>query len=233
MIAVEESGVSLRFAGRRSGSEKGSSLERLAAEVAPEAPPLAWARQVHSAIVLEACAGLCGEGDALFTERTDLALGVVTADCVPVLLAGARAIAAAHAGWRGLASGILPRAVERLVQELGERPAELQAWIGPAIGPCCYEVSDEVAEQVARASTRRARQPGTGERPVLDLHRAAAAQLAQTGLVRISALGICTRCHPANLWSYRRDGAGAGRNLSFIWRRSERQTADADDPEHS
>ena len=193
MIAVDEPRVALRFAGRRSGSEKGGSLEGLAAELAPEAPPLAWARQIHSAIVLEARAGLCGEGDALFTERTDLALGVVTADCVPVLLAGARAIAAAHAGWRGLAAGVLPRTVERLVEAFGEQPADLQAWIGPAIGPCCYEVSDEVADQVARASTRKARRPGTGERPVLDLHRAAAAQLAQA----FPALETCDEAEPA------------------------------------
>ena len=76
---------------------------------------------------------------------------------------------------------------------------------------------------------RDARGVGQRERP----DAADAAQLAQAGLVHVAALGICTRCHPADLWSYRRDGAGAGRNLSFIWRRSEGQTTDADEPEHS
>ena len=94
MIRVDTERHALRFAGRRPGSEKGASLEILANRVAPEAPPLAWARQIHSALVLEARPGSCGEGDALWTERDDVALGVVTADCLPVLFAGAHVLSA-------------------------------------------------------------------------------------------------------------------------------------------
>ena len=222
MIAVETRRVSLHFAGRLSGSEKGGSLAELAAAIAPAAPALAWARQIHSAVVLEARAGAAGEGDALWTERTDLALGVVTADCVPVLFSGQHSVAAAHAGWRGLAAEILPRTVEQLARQLGERPADLEAWIGPAIGPCCYEVSEQVADQVVRTSTPEARRPGAAERPCLDLHRAAAAQLANAGVLHVATFAICTRCHPELLWSHRHEsarGAAAGRNLSFLWRR--------------
>jgi len=180
---------------------------------------VAWARQVHSARVLEASPGLCGEGDALWTDRRRLALSVVTADCVPLLLAcrdfGGE-IAAVHAGWRGIASDIVARTVERLAAT----PTALIAWIGPAIGGCCYEVGPEVAARVTRVSTEEAMCPNPDPKrpnPHLDLLGAIRHQLAAAGVEEVRTVDRCTRCHPEELWSYRRDGKAAGRNFGFVW----------------
>lgn len=178
----------------------------LPAGVAP-----AWLRQIHSATVCEARAGACGEGDALIARRNGLAAVVAVADCVPVLLAGAQGVAAVHAGWRGLAAGIVPAAVARLGAVAG-------AWIGPAIGPCCYEVSEEVAAAVVAASAPRAQRAGPRGRPHLDLAAAAAAQLAAAGVGAVTLVRHCTRCRAEWLESHRRDAQRAGRNLAAIWR---------------
>lgn len=220
--------VELRFTGR--GPVPRPPRRELLAALAPrprpggdrEEPPglgLAWAEQIHSARVLEASAGSCGEGDALVTDRPGLALSVVTADCVPVLLASGEPggpIAAVHAGWRGIAAEIVPRTLERL-----EVPGStLVAWIGPAIGACCYEVGSEVAERVARVSTGDAVRPGRASargNPHLDLREAVRSQLVSAGVGDVRSVDRCTRCHPEELWSYRREGEGAGRNHSFVW----------------
>jgi YfiH family protein len=226
ILAASRPGVELRFAGRRAGSEKGAPLDRWAAAVAPQAPPLAWVQQVHSADVLAAeHAGRCGEGDALVTSRAEHALGVVTADCVPVLFAATDrsgeviAIGAAHAGWRGLASGVLRATVERL---RGADAVALEAWIGPSIGPCCYEVSEDVARAVVAGSGDEALAgPGASGKPHLDLFAAARCSLNAADVERVATFAICTRCHPDLLWSYRREsaqGRAAGRNLAMIWR---------------
>ncbi len=171
----------------------------------------AWLRQIHSATVLEARAGACGEGDALIARGGGLAATVAVADCVPVLLAGARGVAAVHAGWRGLVAGVVPAAVARL-------GAVAAAWIGPAIGPCCYEVAEEVAAAVVAASAAGVRRAGPRGRPHLDLAAAAAAQLAAAGVGAATILRHCTRCRAEWLESHRRDAERAGRNLAAIWR---------------
>jgi len=219
-------GLEVRFVGR--GPEASRRAERgavLAAvePMAPIPPPVAWARQVHSADVLPAVAGECGAGDALWSAHPSgghgLALSIATADCVPVLLAGPEGLAAVHAGWRGLAAGIIPRTLATLARALGAEPARWSAWIGPAIGPCCYEVGDDVAREVAAASAPEVVVPGRAERPHLDLAAAADAQLRAAGLGAVLRVDACTRCDEGSLWSYRREGKGAGRNLAFVWRR--------------
>jgi YfiH family protein len=208
--------VEIRFVGRGPAGDRDEVLARLR-EPGEGELPVAWAKQIHSARVLPVAGpGECGEGDALTTDRPGLALSVVTADCVPVLLAGPPGdprIAAVHAGWRGIASGIIPATL----QALGS-PKGWTAWIGPAIGPCCYEVGDEVAEQVAAASTPEAVVQHPGGRPHLDLVRAAAHQLEAAGVGDIRVLPLCTRCEEARLSSYRREGKGGGRNIGYIWR---------------
>lgn len=176
----------------------------------------AWLVQTHSANVVLAQAGENGEGDALVTDRPNLALSVVTADCVPVLLASPRQVAAVHAGWRGLVQRILPAALERFEGS----SADVTAWIGPAIGPCCYEVGYEVAEEVVGVSSPLVVHPGTRGRPHLDLHAAAALQLAAYGVREIRRVAHCTQCSNQELWSYRRDGKMAGRNQAVVWRRA-------------
>jgi YfiH family protein len=198
------------FAGRGPSREAAEILARFA----PSPPALAWVRQVHSATVLPARPGACGDGDALVASEAGLALAIITADCVPVVLAGPEGIAAVHAGWRGLADGILPAAVAAATRQ----PAAWSAWIGPAIGPCCYEVGEEVAERIVAASAPEVAAPGPSGRPYLDLQRAARIQLERAGVGEIAAVAACTRCEEEKLWSYRRDGKGGGRNVAFVWR---------------
>lgn len=175
---------------------------------------LASVRQVHSARVVEAAPGPCGDGDALVARRCGLALRVVTADCVPVLLASRDGIAAVHAGWRGLAAGIVGAAARAL-----DASTSVRAIIGPAIGACCYQVGRDVAEQVASRAGSDDVIVERGEgRPHLDLARAARHELARAGVEEIVTIAACTRCSPARLWSYRRDGARAGRNVALVWR---------------
>ena len=200
--------IQVRFTGK--GFEALGRIRTLESVATPQRT--SWLHQIHSDKVLEAQPGECGQGDGLVTTEPGLALGVVTADCVPVLLAGDDEIAAVHAGWRGLAQRILPAALDRL-----RTPRHrITAWIGPAIGPCCYEVSPEVAEEVGQASGRDVSRPGPRGRPHIDLHAAAALQMAGIGEIR--RIEKCTRCGGETLWSYRRDGKGAGRNHSVIWR---------------
>lgn len=202
--------VELRFVGRGPG-------DRTTAATAAGAPrEVAWSRQIHSARILAAtAAGPCGEGDALTTRRVGLALSVVTADCVPVLLAGDDEIAAVHAGWRGIEAGIVGKTIARLDTSV-ER---LTAWLGPAIGPCCYEVGEEVAARVTAVSDPGVVVPGRGPRPHLDLHAAITSQLRRAGVGATRHVADCTRCSVERLWSYRREGPRAGRNLGFIWLR--------------
>jgi YfiH family protein len=172
-------------------------------------------RQVHSARLVPARSGDCGEGDGLYAAASArLGLSIASADCVPVLLAGPNGMAAVHAGWRGLSAGIVSAAVS----SFPSAPSRLTAWIGPAIGPCCYEVGEEVARRVAGRPDSPFVQPGATGHSLLDLPGVAAAQLTDAGVDRIRKLGLCTRCRSELLWSYRRQGTGGGRNLSFIWR---------------
>jgi hypothetical protein len=206
--ATSRGGVEIRFAGRGPRAERRETLAALG-----ESLPVAWATQVHGASLLRARAGECGEGDALLTAEPGLALSIATADCVPVLLASPQGVAAVHAGWRGMAQGVLAPAVAAL-----GAPAEVRAWIGPAIGQCCYEVGNEVAQQVVDACSIAVTRPGPRGRPHLDLAAAARLQLEAAGVGQVELLISCTRCDE-RLWSYRRDGKSAGRNLAFIWRR--------------
>lgn len=203
--------VEVRFTGRGPTNDR----EEILRAIEPDGPPLAWARQIHSAVALPAQAGACGEGDALYTGEAGLALSVVTADCVPVLVAGPEGLAAVHAGWRGIVGGVIPSALGKMTDD----PGELTAWIGPAIGPCCYEVGQDVADQVVAASAPEVARPGPNGKPFLDLQAAARIQLEAAGVRRVFILPVCTRCEDGKLWSYRRDGRNGGRNLAIIWRR--------------
>jgi hypothetical protein len=204
--------IDVRFVGRGPEARREDVLRAVAGSSRLQ---VAWARQVHSARVLPGRPGECGEADALWTAQAGLALSVATADCVPVLLGGAGVTAAVHAGWRGIAAGV----VGETVRALPTAPAGLTAWIGPAIGACCYEVGHEVAEQVVAASRPEVVRPGQRGRPHVDLSLAVAWQLAAVGVEQVSLLTACTRCLEERLWSFRRDGSGTGRNLAFVWRR--------------
>lgn len=205
---AQSGAVSAVFIGRG----EPAAAETLVARLARPGTRLAHARQIHSRIVLDARPGRCGEGDALVSDEPDLALCVVTADCVPLLLSDGRRIAAVHAGWRGIVAGIVGEVAARFA-----RPSAVSAWIGPAIGPCCYEVGGDVGRAIAEAADTELVRRDAGGRLVADLPGAVHHQLAATGVDAVRIWRLCTRCDGG--WSsYRRDGAGAGRNHALIWK---------------
>ncbi len=181
---------------------------------------LGWlcaSRQVHGATVqrLRARDGSGGQAVAIDADGHATALRrvgvmVLVADCLPVLLASRGAVAALHAGWRGLAEGVLEEGV-RALRELGGEE-EIVALIGPGAGPCCYEVGEEVHT----ACGDRSGLGGRRERRNIDLPALARERLAAAGVQRIEETGICTICDPA-LFSYRREGLRAGRQAGIAW----------------
>jgi hypothetical protein len=175
-------------------------------------------KQVHGATVVDAPWEGTPEADGSTAAQTGLLLGIETADCLPVLLVDPvrRAVAAAHAGWRGTAAGVAGKAVLALVAA-GSRPDDLVAALGPSIGPCCYEVGDELRGVFGPAGETFFH-PGPRGRPHLDVRAANLRQLVAAGLRedRIHHIPDCTACRQDLYHSYRRDGAGGGRMISFI-----------------
>lgn len=141
--------------------------------------------------------------DALEATRPGLALGILTADCLPIALGSARQglLSVVHAGWRGLAAGILGAAVASF-----DAPGGVVAAIGPAIGPCHYEVGQDVALAVAAGSDAGAVTDRRGGRLFLDLPGTAARILRAAGVRTIDRAGECTACEPDRFFSHRRDG---------------------------
>jgi YfiH family protein len=184
--------------------------------------PVYTVRQVHGTRVVTAESPReAPEADAVVTSAPGLAVGVVTADCVPALMLARErgVVASVHAGWRGAAAGILDAAVAHLGSAFGVRPQEIEVCLGPAVGPCCYRVGSEV-RAAFRARTGDLTAPAwreTGDALMLDLRLAEHRLLEAAGVGHVSLLGPCTACTPSYA-SYRRDGPGAGRQLSFIAR---------------
>jgi purine-nucleoside/S-methyl-5'-thioadenosine phosphorylase / adenosine deaminase len=183
-----------------------------------EGAAVAAVRQVHSADVVSAeCAGLLGEADALISNRPGLTLTVRTADCLPVLMADSRnrAIAAVHAGWRGVVREVVPRTIDAMRRHFDTRVADLTVAIGPGIGACCFEVGPEVAVQFSQLFPERT---DLGGRVRIDLADALVRQLGQTGVSRrqIDTSNLCTCCRVELFHSYRRDRDAAGRMISGI-----------------
>jgi YfiH family protein len=199
------------------GESRGDTRSRMAGALASQGRLLVL-HQVHGASVAVAPFEGTPEADASVASEPGLILGIETADCMPVLLVDSerRLVAAAHAGWRGAAAGVAAAAVEALTVR-GARPDELQAALGPAIGACCYEVGDELRDTFGPEGAVFFR-PGPRGRPHLDLRAAVATQLTRAGLPaeRIHHLAECTFCRGDRYYSYRRDGAGAGRMISFV-----------------
>ncbi len=175
-------------------------------------------KQVHGAAVVPASeVDEASEADGIWARRGDapVAVGVLTADCVPILLAdtSATVVAAVHSGWRGTVANIAGEAVRVLV-EAGARVDQLRAAIGPCIELEAFEVGPEVAEQFPDAVVERERYP----RPHVDLVAMVRLQLERAGVpsVAIERVGGCTHANPSRYFSYRRDGAGIGQQLSWI-----------------
>jgi YfiH family protein len=182
-------------------------------------------RQVHGCRIVEV--SRCREqpapeADGVVSEEPDVPVGVATADCLPILLASesGRAVAAVHAGWRGLAQGVVAAGVEALRERAGAEA--LVAVVGPHIGACCYEVDAPVVDALRLrfgsdlAPALRAARPGHA---YLDLGAVASRALERAGLAPGCIGGIpdaCTHCDSERFYSYRREGERAGRLLHFI-----------------
>lgn len=161
------------------------------------------------------------EADAVMTRTGGFAAGVRTADCVPILIADPerRAVAAVHAGWKGLAAGVVATAVKKMRDCYSSRPQNLFAAIGPHIMSCCYEVGPEVASVFEKRFGSAVLSAGKNDRSYLNLSAAAGAALIEAGIeaARFDSICVCTRCNEDLFYSYRRDGKGAGRQLSFLF----------------
>jgi YfiH family protein len=160
------------------------------------------------------------EGDALVATEPGVAIGVRVADCVPVLIADAKsgAVAAVHAGWRGVACGVVMAATRELLARGAGQPDALSFAIFPHIRPCCFEVGEEVAEQLAKVSDARDPIDRSRGKPYVDLAAIVRAQLAALGVGATQGDDVpgCTRCEPARFFSFRRDGQRSGRHVAAI-----------------
>ena len=181
---------------------------------------LRWPRQVHGTEVC-AVAALSAEtcADAVVAQRAGEVCAVQTADCLPVLFCtrDGSQVAAAHAGWRGLAAGVL----EATLQQLDAAPADVLVWLGPAIGPQAFEVGPEVqaaftAQQPAAAA---AFVPGRGDRFFADIYQLARLRLAVCGVAAIYGGEYCTYTESDTFFSYRRNSE-CGRMTTLIWRQA-------------
>jgi purine-nucleoside/S-methyl-5'-thioadenosine phosphorylase / adenosine deaminase len=236
-LMIDLPGARALFTTRRGGFSKGAfaslNLGRLTADdpdavdrnralvQAHVAGRLAMIRQVHGKRVVRVTAleqasgptprGELEEADGQASALRGIAPIVLTADCLPIALAGTGGVAMLHAGWRGLAEGIIEEGVCAL-QELGSEPHALTAAIGPGAGACCYEVGEEVHEHF-RSYGRSARR---GQN--LDLKVIARARLAAAGISTVHDVGLCTICSPPSLFfSHRRDRGVTGRQGGLIW----------------
>lgn len=176
-----------------------------------------WLKQVHGVRCIDAEVAGSNEADAAFTRAPSVVCAVLTADCLPVLLCdmAGSVVAAAHAGWRGLAAGI----IESTVRSLDVPGEQIMAWLGPAIGPDNFEVGDEVREafvshdpQAASAFAQR-----SNGQWLCDIYQLAQKRLAALGVCRIASADFCTVRDAERFYSYRRDGV-TGRMASLIWR---------------
>jgi hypothetical protein len=206
-----------RRGGAPSFAETRDESRRRVAEALAPAGRLLLLKQVHGARVVRAPWDGAPEADAAVAAGSRLLVGIETADCLPLFVVDTRrrALAAAHAGWRGTAQGVAARAVEALVAD-GSRAGDLVAALGPCIGACCYEVGEDVREAFGPAADGLFRS-GPAGRPHFDLRAANARQLVAAGLrpEAIEHVDECTRCRSDLYHSYRRDGRGAGRMINF------------------
>jgi YfiH family protein len=223
-VTTRHGGVSVgEYESLNLGTRSGDDPQRVVANRAivrdhlPAAPR--WLSQVHGTAVCDLdthAAGDVATADAAVTRTAGTVAVILTADCMPLLLcdrAGTRA-GIAHAGWRGMAAGV----IENTVAALGVRPGEVIAWMGPTIGPAAFEVGPEVREAFVAADTAAAAAfaPHIPGKFMADLYALARLRLARAGVREVHGGGFCTYREPQRFFSYRRVPA-SGRMGAFIW----------------
>ena len=197
-----------------------------------------WLNQVHGTHVVRIGAGDVGDAgdagdagrepttaDAAWTDQPGVACTVMVADCLPVLFASrdGRAVAAAHAGWRGLAGGVLEATLAALQHGAGVEPSAVIAWLGPCIGPRAFEVGADVLQAFGAlngADARFVSRPLADGSPrwLADLQALALARLAAVGVQQVSSSGLCTWQGGSRFFSFRRNGR-TGRLAASVWLR--------------
>lgn len=183
-----------------------------------------WMTQVHGAhvLTLREPSTVAPEADAAMTQTPRIACTIMTADCLPVLVADrqARVVGAAHAGWRGLADGVIEQLIIAMTGVPGVNHEDLSVWLGPAIGPTAFEVGQDVVDafvkqKAANAACFRLHPTAVGKY-LADLPMLAAHILRACGVEDITSSGLCTHTLADRFYSYRRD-AVTGRMASLIW----------------
>lgn len=184
-------------------------------------PAISWLRQVHGTRAIEATDETGHEADAQWTDQCGRALVILTADCLPVVLVAddARCVGAAHAGWRGLAGGV----IEALMSEMPVAPDNLIAWLGPSIGRHVYEVGPEVRagfDHLNKSEVDSAFTPSTARDGywLADLPELARGALRRAGVTRIMGEQHCSYTQVDQYFSHRRDGYPTGRMATLVWR---------------
>jgi YfiH family protein len=189
---------------------------RLTVALGLPAEPL-WLEQVHGSDVASFGGRQAPRADASVALESGQVCAVLVADCLPVLLADREGtcVAAAHAGWRGLAAGV----IETTVASLPVAPDRLVAWLGPAIGPEAFEVGGEVRERFVAADEAAGElfRPSSAGRWMADIFGLARRRLAAAGVRSVHGGGLCTVSDPGRFFSYRRDGM-TGRLAALVWR---------------
>ncbi|MES9823110.1 MAG: peptidoglycan editing factor PgeF [Candidatus Thiodiazotropha endolucinida] len=177
-----------------------------------------WLSQVHGCSVVSPDSANPGcQADAVYTDQPGVVCAVLTADCLPLLIADRQGneVCAVHAGWRGLAAGVIENALQRFQSPM----EELVVWLGPAIGPAAFEVGDEVRDRFL-AYRQASAQSFTNNRPghwLADIYALARLCLTDAGVEFITGGEYCTLTQDRLFFSYRRDGA-TGRMAAIIWR---------------
>ena len=220
-------GVYHAFSGVDPVGERGMK-ERLAEAFAIPPGAIGTLKQVHSAVIRRLEPGDTGvpdagrrEGDALWTETPGTGVGVRTADCVPILIAHRRIplAAAVHAGWRGLASGIVWETVRALEKRIGKEVVSgLVAAAGPCARACCYEVGEEAADALRPISSTIFRKGEKAGKWFVDLQAIALSALSAAGIASACSEGVgpCTVCSPF-FHSFRREKTSVARQMSFLY----------------
>lgn len=199
---------------------------RLLRQYLPSDP--VWLNQVHSKTLINADDGhnRILDADGSYSTRENSVCVVLTADCLPVLLCNRQGsgVAALHAGWRGLAAGILEQGISRLTQVTNSKPGDILVWLGPAIGPGRFEVGADVRQafvsrdQALQPAFSKIKSTGNASEPkwLADIYRLARLKSARIGVDAVYGGNFCTYAQADLFYSYRRDGV-TGRMASMVW----------------